>query len=262
MKKKQTILLGLGAMTLLASCGSKEITDATKIDDLKYGIALRKDEIKNYDFVISFKETNVGKESKEEVETTNGSGHIRMNEDGEMQVYVVPEAGRKPEIIYLVKDETYEKVIYCEYEYYNNGRTTVIDSKGHKSEFASVYAELLGPFNSVISMLLDPFKCAFFNEYLHSNPDQKFETERKYFSDKDGQLTIKIDETSVIENDDAENHFEMEFEDYAFKRGSFIHTYSYDNYFKTMDYTFSLERKEKFSIELPNGWQNYLVSEE
>ena len=46
--KKSRILLGLGAATLLASCGPKLITDLTKISDLKTAIATKKDEVKNY----------------------------------------------------------------------------------------------------------------------------------------------------------------------------------------------------------------------
>ncbi len=260
MKKINKMLLGLSALTLLASCGAKEITDPTKIDELKYGIALKKDEIKNYEFTIYFKETEVNKGTNEE-SVRNESAHIRTNEDGEQQVYVTFDSGRDSQIVYLVNDDTYEKLIYCDYYYLFNGQITVIDYKYHKSDYESLYRELFSGAISFMPMFLDPFKATSFNEYFNTNPDVAFETERKYFSGKDGQLTITIDETSVKEGDDTENHFKINYDDFAFKDGTYLHSYSTDTYVRKQEFTFIFEKKEKFSIELPNGWEKYLIQD-
>lgn len=260
MKKKNILLLGLGAMTLLVSCGSKEITDPTKIDELKYAISLKKDETKNFEFTIYSKVTEKDKTAKEE-RVTNDTAHIRKNEDGETYVMATMDSGERTEVFYLVNDEKYEKLIYCDFYSLFNGEVTVIDYKGHEGEFNSVYDGYLRAPETFFSMLLDPYKATAFNEFFHTNSSQEFKTEIKFFSDKEGQLTIKIDEECTKEGDDTENHFEINYENFAFKGGSFIHTYSDDNRVRTEEQTYSLEKKDKLSINLPNGWENHLIKD-
>ena len=259
MKKKHTILIGLGMMSVLSSCMPREVTDVTRIDELKYGIAVKKNEIKNYEFNILFTETRVEKETSSERKAF-GSAHMHFNEDGEQQVFVSSEQGEN-DTLYLVNDETYGKLIYCDYYSYNNGEITVIDYKGHKSEFDSIYSNVFEAPNTIVPTFVDPYKAVTFPERYHYGQSGTFKTEKKYYSNSDGELIIKIDDVSTIEGEDSESHFEIYYEDFTLKKGSFLRKYSDSYSTTTQEYTFNLVEKEKFDIELPAGWERYLIKD-
>ena len=262
MKKKNKILLGLSglcAMTLLASCGAKEITDSAELAELKFAIAEKKAEIKNYWMTATGKETIVDKLTKEK-KVTNDEMFLRMNEDGEEQVYMTSQSGEIVESLYLVNDETYEKLIYCDYPYMYNGEITVIDRRTHKSEFDNAFSQLFESDNNIVETFLDPNRASSFVQRLHTDTTI-FQTKTRYFSSKNGQLTIKVDEVSAEEGDDTTNHFELNYEDFVFQGAKYTHKYSTDEVIRTFDYAFDFKVMNKVTITLPSGWESHLIKD-
>lgn len=262
MKKKNKILLGLSglcAMTLLASCGAKEITDSAELAELKFAIAEKKAEIKNYWMTATGKETIVDKATKEE-KVTNDEMFLRMNEDGEEQVYITHESRAKAEDLYLVNDETYEKLIYCDGDSWFDGETTVIDLRTHKNEFDDFVSNALSQYNSVVVALLDPNMVSSMVQRIHTDTTI-FQTKTRYFSSKNGQLTIKVDEVSAAKDDDTTNHFEFNYEDLVFKGMTFTHSYSTKEFIRTFEYAIDFKVMNKVTITLPSGWESHLIKD-
>ena len=263
MKKKNKILLGLSglcAMTLLASCGAKEITDSAELTDLMIGIVEKKAEVKNYWMTATGKETVVDKATKEE-KVTNDEMFLRMNEDGEEQVYMTSQSGAIVENLYLVNDETYEKLIYCDHPYMFNGKTTVIDRRTHKSEFDNAFTQLFESGNNMVDTFLDPNRASSLVQRLHTDT-AIFQTKTRYFSSKNGQLTVKVDEVSAVKDDDTTNYFEFNYEDFVFKGAKYTHKYSTEEYIRTFEYAFDFKVMNKVTITLPSSWEGHLITEE
>ena len=260
MKKKIKMLLGLSALTLLGSCGAKEITDSTEIADLKVAIAEKKAEIKNYWMTATSKETTVDKLTKEE-KVGNDEMFLRMNEDGEEQIYVTYQSGEVSNNLYLVNDETYEKLIYCDCDSWFNGETTVIDRRTHKNEFGRMISEAFDSFNSVVDVFLDPNQSASLLQRFHTESDPMFQTKIRYFSSKKGQLTIKVDEVSALVSDDTTNHYEINYEDFVFKGAIFTHSYSTEEHTSNFEFAVDFKVMDKVTIALPSGWESHLISD-
>lgn len=259
MKKIKKILFGLSALTVLASCGAKEITDSAEIADLKFAIVEKKADVKNYWMTATGKETVVDKATKEE-KVTNDEMFLRMNEDGEEQVYMTSQSGEIVENLYLVNDETYEKLIYCDYPYMYNGEITVIDRRTHKSEFDNAFSQLFESGNNIVDTFLDPNRASSFVQRLHTDTTI-FQTKTRYFSSKNGQLTIKVDEVSAVKDDDTTNHFEFNYEDFVFKGAKYTHKYSTDEVIRTFEYAFDFKMMNKVTITLPSGWESHLIKD-
>ena len=260
MKKKIKMLLGLSALTLLGSCGAREITDSAEIADLKFAIVEKKAEIKNYWMTATNKETTVDKLTKEE-KVSNDEMFLRMNEDGEEQIYVTYQSGEVSNSFYLVNDESYEKLIYCDSDSWFKGETTVIDRRTHKNEFDQMISEAFDSYNSVVDVFLNPNQSASLLQRFHTESDPIFQTKIKYFSSNKGQLTIKIDEVSAAIGDDTTNHFELNYEDFVFKGAKFTHSYSTEEYTKSFEFNVDFKVMNKVTITLPSGWENHLISD-
>ena len=257
--KKLNILLGLGAMTLLASCGPKLLTDSNEINDLKAAIAVKKDEVKNYWMIGTSKQVEIDKKTKEQI-TMNDEMFFRANKYGEKEIHVTNQSGTKASDYYLVNDETYEKLIYCDSYSDYDGKITVIDRKTHKDEFDQALTRMIGPMASMADAVLDPYKTSSVSGLLH-NDGQTFNTDTKYYSGKDGQLTVEINETSTVKGDDTTNYFEFNYEDYLFKGMSMKHTYSTEEVERTFEFTFDFKKMESVTIALPSNWESYLIKD-
>ena len=256
--KKSKILLGLGAMTLLTSCGPKLITDTAKISDLKTAIAAKKDEVKNYWMSLTGKTVEVDKVTKEKI-TKNDEMLLRSNEDGEKHLHMTNDGGAVSTDYYLVNDETYEKLIYCDSDSDYDGIITVIDRKTHKKEFDEFLVNQFEPKTSFADAFLDPYKLTSFVGMLH-NDGQRFNTDTKHYSGKDGQLTIKINETSVVEGDDTTNQIEANYEDYVFKGMTIKHSYSTEQIEWSTEITVDFKKMNKVTIALPSNWESHLYT--
>jgi len=257
--KKSKILLGLGAVALLASCGPKLITDTAKISDLKTAIALKKNEIKSYMFNGSGKQVEIDKATKEET-TRVDEMFIRVNEKGEKQAHTTYQSGAIVEDYYLVNDETYDKLLYCDSDSRFDGEITVIDRKTHKNEFDEVLADEFEPITSAVDTLLDPYKILSVVGLFH-NDGQTFDTVTKYYSSKDGQLTVKINETSTVKGDDTTNEIEVNYEDYVFKGMSMKHAYSTEEIETKFEFNFDFKKIDSLTISLPTDWESHLIKD-
>lgn len=256
--KKQKILFGLASLTLLTSCGPQEITDLSKLADIKHEITNKRAEIKNYEMVGYVKQTEVSKKTREK-KTVNGELLYRVNQDGEMQFYVTQD-GMGQDNRYLVKDKTYEKLIYCDSYSFFNGQITVIDYKDHQSTFETYYNELFAMNSSFIEALTDANTIMTFANALRSGLEE-FDSETKYYSSKEGQLTIKIDDVSTKEGDDTKNHFEFNYDGYVFQDAKFTHAYSNDDYVRNYEYSFVFKVRDSVNITLPTGWESHLIKD-
>lgn len=257
--KKPKILLGLGAVTLLASCGPKLITDTAEINDLKDAIVLKKNEVKNYMFSGSGKQVEIDKKTKKET-TRVDEMFLRVNEKGEEQAHTTYQSGSIVEDYYLVNDETYDKLIYCDSDSRYDGKITVIDQKTHKNEFDEVLADELEPITSAVDTLLDPYKILSVVGLFH-NDGQTFDTVTKYYSEKDGQLTVKINETSTVKGDNTTNEIEINYEDYVFKGMSMKHAYSTEEIETKFEFNFDFKKLESLTISLPTVWESHLIKD-
>ncbi len=258
--KKQKILFGLASLTLLTSCGPKLLTETDKINALKDAIVLKKNEVKNYMFSGSGKQVEIDKATKEEI-TRVDEMFIRVNEKGEKQAHTTYQSGTNVCDYYLVNDETYDKLIYCDSYSRYDGKITVIDRKTHKNEFDEVLADDLEPITSVVDTLLDPYKILSVVGLFH-NDGQTFDTVTKYYSDKDGQLTVKINETSTVRGDNTTNEIEINYEDYVFKGMSMKHAYSTEEIEMKFEYSFDFEKMDSLTIVIPPNWEGHLYTGE
>ena len=113
----------------------------------------------------------------------------------------------------------------------------------------------------MVDSLLDPYKILSVVGSFH-NDGQAFDTVTKYYSGKEGQLTIKINETSTVKGDDTTNYFEFNYEDYVFKGMSMKHAYSTEEIEMKFEYSFYFEKMDSVTIVIPYNWESHLYTGE
>ena len=262
--KRTNLLLGLSALTVLASCGGdnepKEIADLDAITDLKLGITKKRADIKNYEIATYIKVVEVNNETKEEKTTSTGEALYRINKDGEMHVYVTSD-GNVTENVYIVKDKTYGKIFYCESKDFFSGEITVIDYKEHAALFNGAYTNTIEGSVSMLESITDANTVGtLINSFRGSLTE--FKSETKYYSSKEDQLTIKVDEVSTQKDDDTKNSYEFNYEDSVFKNATFIHSYSDDHCTRTYEMNFLFRVSDFIKFTLPVGWESHLMPNE
>ena len=261
--KRTNLLLGLSALMVLASCGGdngpKEITDLDAITDLKLDISHKRADIKNYEITCFFKRVEVNNETKEET-IQAGEALYQTNKDGEMHVYVTSD-GRATENVYIVKDKTYGKLFYCEAKDFFSGEITVIDYKEHAALFNGAYTNTIEGSVSIMESITDANTVGTFVEKFRADLTE-FKAETKYFSEKEGQLTVTVDEVSTKKDDDTKNSYEFNYEDSVFKNATFIHSYSNDQYTLTYEMNFFFRVSDSIKFALPVGWESHLMPSE
>ncbi len=250
-------------MTLLASCGSQRIIDTAKIDWLKFDIASKNSEIKNYRFVGEGKTVRYDSKTRKE-NTTKEFLSLAVNEDGEKCLFMNVD-GVETRSAYLANDLAYEKLLFDfdETTTFGNGNPITVDYKGHKDEFDHLYSEVFEPAVSYAEDLMNPNKASHIVSKFHHEGQPEFKSETEYYSSGDGNLTINISERSTQE-EGSEFLFRYCFvyEDFAFESAKFFLTTSDSEGSLSYEIDFNLSvEKEKLSIELPSSWESYLIKD-
>ncbi|MBR3266839.1 MAG: hypothetical protein IKI55_01750 [Bacilli bacterium] len=260
--KKLNILLGLGAVTLLASCGSQKIIDNVKINWLKLDIASKNSEIKNYMFIGQGKTIRYDSKTRKE-DTTEEFLSLTVNEDGEKSLFMNKD-GVETRCAYLANNLAYEKLLYNfdETITFGNGNPITVDYKGHKDEFDHLYSEVFESYVSYAEYLMDPNRASDIVSRFHHEGQPELKSETEYYSSGDGNLTINILERSFQEERELYFSYCFSYENFAFKSAKFfLNTNSTEGYLSyEIDFSLSVE-KEKLSIELPSTWESYLIKD-
>ena len=266
MKTKLSILMMLPAL-MLASCGNgNEIKDEEKIKELKTSISAKVKDIKNYELKVESDSSSYDKESEKNISSKTTLTYLTNENDESFLKTTATTDGVKSEAeVYLVNNETYQKVLYTSTYNADTEKNDVLvyGYEGNEITFAFVDFYFIMPM-TYFSLFVDPAVLDF--DALVASDEMvaaahEYETNVKYYSKGDGNLTIKADlkVKGEVDKDAAE---------YAV---SGTYTVSYDNYYlksvhvdsksnkdnkSTTDITLTV--KSEVKIELPKGWEDLI----
>ena len=260
--KKQKILLGLASLAVLSSCGTTELTDSAEIADIKDAIAFRKGDFKNFEFRANYKQTKFSTENSEKKEVTSvNTAIIQANADGEFYASILE---NNAEIkYYLVNDKNHGKVIYidCYEPEDDDSYLKVCSLKEDKTTFNDYFENEIARLKYMPYVFIDPYQ--FLDQrfsYLGLFEDAtKINSQINYYSEGEGNLTIEAVDSFVQDKENVITKYSLHYEDYAFKTAEMKMSFPDSKTLGEIDFHFSLEeKKDKISITLPLGWENFL----
>lgn len=263
MKTKLSLLAVLPVL-MLASCGKgAEIKDQNKIDEIKTNIANKAKDIKCYEMTFKSESTEYDDEQKKNV-TTKTDMLYRTNDKGEayMKSSGTSDGEKNESTVYLVNNEKYKQVLY----------TSTYDPETQKDEIA-VYGyegnELTFSFSALYfiipqaysSMFIDPTEIDFAELDEAEQSTVKYDTDVKYYSSGDENLTVEAKIKAKGEIDKAAEeypvsyNYTIQYDKGYFKSAKIEGTSNKDNK-SAIDIAFSV--KDSVSIELPAGWEELI----
>ena len=254
--KRRNIQSGLTLLAVLSSCGGA--------DSVKAAIASRKGEISDYELTFDTYSRSVhiyeGTERSESSRIT-----IQRNKDGEF--FVSSPSGSYENKWYLVNNKEHGRILfhdtYVSPSYSNRYAEAHSLKRDGKEEFDKAVSTALGDAFDMVDTLFDP------NRFVEERTELIFKgyvipvgttltSDVEYFSEKEGELTINALDVYQSENSDAAVTYRASYEDFFFKEATVKRRSATPYAGGPYEYHFSLERKEKVSIDLPEVWESYL----
>ena len=263
MKNKLTVLTLLPIL-MLSSCGNgQEIKDEARIKELKDGITAKAREVENYELIVEGNSNSYDEDAqKNSVTKSTVTYRANKNNDRYIETKATVDGQKSDSNIYLVANEKYQQVLYI--ATYNTDTKkddiSVYGYEGNEMTFAFASFYFLVP-STYYDLFSNPNGFDVSKTAIGSDVAHEYDTEIKYYSKGDGNLTIKVDSKVVGEISKEENEYPT----------SATYVINYDNYlFKTAkvnqksnkgnksDTEISLNVKDDFDITLPSGWEDLI----
>ena len=247
--KKKLCLLALLPLTVLSSCGgASEISDPAEIEEAINHIAENAPEIWNYELLIEAEETsfddakqkNVTVKSKSTFEQkSNGSGHYHFVGDRE---------GENIEVDMLSFRGTRESALGMSYYW----RILKPEKELSEDETTEIYK---------VASTVNAYAPEYAWEFMYIKNFEKHTISRsesvKYFSEGEGNLTIKVDRVIWTDNNDSSKkdvaRYTVHYDENTFK-WVYLEEISHTNTKST--YNIRMNPKDEITIELPSDWQS------
>lgn len=249
--KKKLCLLAVLPLAVLSSCGgAKQIVDLTQIGLAIRNIAGNAPTIKNFELAIEAEETYFDGVEQKNVTVKSKSTFEQNEEKGASRYHFVGDRdGEKFEVDSLTFRGTSESPLYGTSHY-----SRIVKPEGELSEAKSteIYGDASSP--CIVAEEL-AWQCRNIRDFV-SNIAERSESV-KYFSEGEGNLTIKVDrETWTDENDSSKKdiaRYTVHYDENTFK-WVYLVEISHTNTKST--YNIRMNPKDEITIELPSDWQS------
>ena len=243
---------------MLTSCDNgNEIKDEDKIKELKNSIAEKASDLDTVEARMTTDSTGYDKDVNKNVNTKSEMTYKSSNNEEFYLKTVSTKDGEKSEgEVVLVNNETYQRVLYVS----TSDGTTVYGYQGNEITFAFAALYFIVP-RTYIGTFKDPTACDFSTLLDNKELGREYNSNVKYYSTGDGNLTIKASYNikGTVNKDDEEyaskTQYTIVYDDYHLKS---VDTDATSNKNNKSIVKMDIAVKESVSIELPNGWEDLI----
>lgn len=259
---KKSLLLLLMPALLLSACNKenlgKEVTNQADVIVLIDNINRSSIDIKNYEMNGKQVTTSFDKDSNKNVKSTITYNYL-ANENDELYLKTdnVQGDSKTSAELYLVNNEQYELVFYMDLFDGEKHEYTVLGYEGHEEEFAFLQFYFYMPL-SHYQMFINPIGVS---SALPVESRAGYDVTTKYYSKNDKNLTVKLDYTftgdssKFVEETAIQGSYTAKYDEGHFKNAKVALV---SNKGSKSNTDCSLKVKDKFSIDLPKGWEDLI----
>lgn len=249
--KKKLCLLAVLPLTVLSSCGgAKQIVDLTQIRLAISNIAGNAPTIKNFELAIEAEETYFDGVEQKNVTVKSKSTFEQNDEEGASRYHFVGDRdGEKFEVDSLTFRGTSESPLYGTLHY-----SRIVKPEGELSEAKSteIYGDASTP--CIVAEEL-AWQCRNIKNFVSNIAEHSVSV--KYFSEGEGNLTIKVDREIWTDDNDSEKkdiaRYTVHYDENTFK-WVYLEELSHTNTKST--YNIRMNPKDEITIELPSDWKS------
>ena len=249
--KKKLCLLAVLPLTVLSSCGgAKQIVDLTQIRLAIRNIAGNAPTIKNFELAIEAEETYFDGVEQKNVTVKSKSTFEQNEEKGASRYHFVGDRdGEKFEVDSLTFRGTSESPLYGTSHY---SRIVKPEGELSKAKSKEIYGDASAP--CIVAEEL-AWQCRNIKDFVSNIAEHSVSV--KYFSEGEGNLTIKADREMWTDNNDSSKkdvaRYTVHYDENTFK-WVYMEEISHTNTKST--YNIRMNPKDEITIELPSDWKS------